>query len=439
MKGYRVSTTINANIQNEINKSIIFHYLCANDRVYRGKIARELGISAPAVGRVIERLIAEGFVVENGKIPTGKGKMASELSVNTRKGTIIGIDLIKERTKIAISDFRGRIMGEYSGFRFSDTTNVELSLIAEIDRILGLHGVGRSRKSAAGKLLGICVGIPAATWGTGRQRISTPLYRSLEGLDLRETLGRRYRVPIYVENIVKLSALAEMNFGVARNLSDFVFVEISNGIGAGIIFDGHVYRGATGASGELGFTLLGTDSLRYRATEKGLLEKLASTEGIAQKAVEAARRDNRTLMLKLAGGELEKITALVACEAALQNDEAARQIIEETVESLSVGIINLILILDPQIIVLGGDICRLPGLQELIIEPIRKNAERLVPFTLPPIATSTLGEDAGLLGACHHAIESLLTSRFPFRLGSAPSEQNAQGAFTPQRPTRQSG
>ncbi len=425
MKGLRVSTTINANIQNEINQSIIFHYLCANDLVYRAKIAKDLGISAPAVSRVIEHLISDGFVVETDKITTGRGKKASQLAVNTQKGIVIGIDLIKERTKIAISDFRGRIINKYSGFKFSELTKVEPELIAEIDRILSLHDDGSARpRRKAGRLKAVCVGIPAATSSALYPRISTPLYDSLEGVNLSETLEKRYHVPVYVENIVKLSALAEVNFGVAQNYSDVVFVEVSNGIGAGIIVDGHVYRGGNGASGELGFTLLGAEGLSYQARNKGYLESLASIEGIRHKAIEAARRDGATLIVELAGGDIEQITAAHVCDAALRNDATARQIIDQTVESLSIAIINLILILNPQILVLGGDLCRLPGLQELFIEPLRKNVERIVPYKAPTIAVSALGEDAGLLGASYLAIDSLLTSRFPYKLSPAPLDQD---------------
>ncbi|HXK37394.1 MAG TPA: helix-turn-helix domain-containing protein, partial [Candidatus Paceibacterota bacterium] len=144
MKALRVSTTINANKQNEINTSIIFHYLCANKNVYRARIAEELGISAPAVSRAIGHLIADGFVVEAGRITTNKGKKATELCVNTGRGIVIGLDLIKSPTRIAISDFQGTIIGKRPGFTLGDTTDVLAELSAEIDQILGIHASGRT-------------------------------------------------------------------------------------------------------------------------------------------------------------------------------------------------------------------------------------------------------------------------------------------------------
>jgi predicted NBD/HSP70 family sugar kinase len=427
MHALGVSTTINANIQNEINTSIIFRYLCANTHVYRARIAQDLGISAPAVSRVIDRLVEGGFVVESGKIMTGKGKKAAELCVNTGRGIVIGIDLIKSPTRIAISDFRGTIISKRPGFAFTDSTDALAELSAEIDQILDIHATGRTLEKPAGNLKAICVGVPSATTDAAHPRIIASLYRSLEGLDLGESLGRRYRVPVYIENVVKLSALAEANFGAALTYRDVAFVEISNGIGAGIIVDNHLLTGANGASGELGFALIGAESLPYVARNKGFLEKHASLEGIAQRATEAARESDGTVLRRLAGGELEHIDAGMVCEAALQGDPTARQVIDQASEFLSIGIINLILMLDPQIVVIGGDVCRMPGMHELFIDPIRRNVANIVPFQAPPLAVSTLGEDAGIIGASYLAIESLLTRDFPYKLYRAPPAPTPSG------------
>jgi len=128
-----------------------------------------------------------------------------------------------------------------------------------------------------------------------------------------------------------------------------------------------------------------------------------------------------SLMGDLCSHDPGRLTPSMVCQAALQGDSAALRIVTETVEYLSLAIVNLILILNPQIVVLGGDLCRLPGLEELFVSPIRAAAGRSVPFAAPPIAVSALGEDAGILGASRLAIDSLLTSRFPYKLSSSPS------------------
>lgn len=416
MKSLRVSTTINANIQNEINKSIIFHYLCENNQAYRAKIAEDLKISAPAVSRAIERLIENGFVIESDKIPTGKGKKATALMVNTDKGFVVGIDLIKERTRFAITNFKGEIVNKCDGFKFYDNIEIENELVLEIDKILSFYSSGKGKKKIPDKLKVICIGIPAATTSADHPSITSALYKSLEGVDLTAALEKKYKVPVYVENIVKLSALAEKNYGMGKDFENMVFFEVSNGIGAGIILENHILRGANGASGEVGFTITGRENLDYVAKNQGFLEKNASMEGIRRKAIERIEKGQETLIFELADKDIKKIKASTVCKAAFQKDQTARDIIDETVDYLAIAIINLILTLNPEIVVLGGDICKLPHLDELILEPIMKRAERIVPFPMPQIAKSSLGEDAGILGASYLAIESLLVSYFPYKL-----------------------
>jgi len=416
MKSLRVSSTINANIQNEINKSIIFHYLCENDRAYRAKVAEDLKISAPAVSRAVKRLIEGQFVIESEKIPTGKGKKAIQLMVNTNKGFVVGIDLIKERTRFAISNFKGEIVNEYDGFKFYDNIDLENEIDLEIDKILGFYSSGKAKTKSSGKLKAICIGIPAATTRADQFSITSALYKSLEGVDLTAALEKKYKVPVYVENIVKLSALAEKNYGMGKDFENIVFFEVSNGIGAGIILDNHILRGANGASGEVGFTIIGRENLGYGATNQGFLEKNASMAGIRQKAIERIEKGQKTLIFELAEKEVKKINASTVCEAAFQKDKVARDLIDETVDYLSIAIINLILTLNPEIVVLGGDICKLPHLDELILEPITKRAARIVPFPMPQIVKSSIGKDAGILGASYLAIESLLVSYFPYKL-----------------------
>jgi len=104
------------------------------------------------------------------------------------------------------------------------------------------------------------------------------------------------------------------------------------------------------------------------------------------------------------------------CEEAIKGDELANNIITEMVNFLSVGIINLILILNPQIIVLGGDICNLPEVNKLFMKPIIERIKDPIPFKTPQIKLSSLGEDAGIIGASYLAVESIITAKFPYKI-----------------------
>ncbi len=420
MKAYRVDTAVNAKLQNIINRSMVFNYLRRNPNAYRAQISKELRISAPAVSRSINHLIQAGYVVEKERSTTASGKKAARLVVNSDTGVVIGVDLIKERIRIAVSDFMGRLIQVSEGTRFSEKSDAIEAISDDIDRILAGQGKGRQAGCWARKLKAICIGIPAVVFNKSSERVGTSLYKNLENVDLSQLLSKRYRVPVFVENIVRLSALAEKHYGIAREQRDIVFIEISNGVGAGILIDGQLFRGSLGSAGEIGFSFIGTESLEYRNKNWGYLEKTASVEGMRESALKTLRQGRESSMRELVGGDPEQVSAAIVCTAAAKGDPVAGEIIQTVVSHLAVVFANMILILNPELLVVGGEISTLPHVKPLILDPISRTIQQVIPFKAPPVCLSSLGDDAGVIGASHLAIESLLMRDFPYTMADLP-------------------
>jgi predicted NBD/HSP70 family sugar kinase len=406
--------TASAELQYKINISIIFNYIRENEPISRIKIANDLKISPSAVSRVIGKLIEDGYVVEADKLKTKGGKRPTLIKIKQDKGFVIGIDLGKEKFKLALTGFNGEIIEKYRGFKISNDKNIAEKIINEIKKILSKYH--QDKKLKLDKLKAICVGIPAAIDIDNGKIISAPLYGEWKDLNLKEILGSEFNIPVYIENDVNLSALGEKHYGEGKNFKDFIFVEISNGIGAGIVIDNHLFRGSLGSAGEVGFTIINAENLGFKVKNKGFLEKFASVESIKKKAIREIRKGRKTIITKMVKNDIEKIEPYMVCEAAISGDELANGIITETVNFLSIGIINLILIQNPQIIVLGGDICNLPEVSRLFLEPIIENIRSSIPFEIPEIKLSLLGEDAGVVGASFQAVESLLMNKFPYKI-----------------------
>jgi len=406
--------TASAGLQYKINISIIFNYIRENEPISRIKISNDLKISPSAVSRVIDKLIKEEYIVEVGKLKTKGGKRPTLIRIKQDKGFVIGIDLGKEKFKIALANFNGEVIEKYKGFKILNNKNIAEKIINEIKEILGRYH--QYEKINKDKLKGICVGVPAVIDIDTGKIISAPLYGNWKGLNLKEILGSEFNTIVYVENDVNLSALGEKHYGQGKNFKDFIFVEISNGIGAGIVIDNHLFRGSLGSAGEVGFTIINADNLGFKVKNKGFLEKFASVESIKKKAIREIRKGRKTIITKMVKNDIEKIEPYMVCEAATRGDELANNIIKEMVNFLSIGIINLILIQNPQIIVLGGDICSLREVSRLFLEPIIEKIKSSIPFKIPEIKLSLLGEDAGVVGASFQAIESLLTNKFPYKI-----------------------
>jgi glucokinase len=194
---------------------------------------------------------------------------------------------------------------------------------------------------------------------------------------------------------VNFAALGELWFGGAQNVSNMVFITIGTGIGAGIIIDGALYRGAHEASGEIGNMLPDREFLGKRYQDFGALETIASGTGIAERA-------RRVLKGRRKLDELEQLLAEDVFDAARQEQAWAKRLIDETVDCLAVAIANLTVTFDPEVIVLGGGVTRS---SDLLVDPILRRIEGTIP-TLPRLVVSSLERRAVVMGAVTNVLHN---------------------------------
>ncbi|MCL4385925.1 MAG: ROK family transcriptional regulator [Actinobacteria bacterium] len=415
-QSFKFVKTASSELQFKINQSIIFNYIRENAPISRAKISKDLKISAPAVSRVIEKLIENNYVFETEKIETKSGKRPTLIALNEDRGFVLGIDLGGERIRMSLMNYSGKIVKKYIGPEINDNINIEQNLEIEIQKIFEDCKKNEWNYSNPLEVQSICIAIPADVDAVTGKITGAPLYGSWKNINLKESISSIFKVPVFIENNVNLAAWGEKNFGRGKGYTNEVFLEISNGVAAGIIIDNVLLRGENGYAGEIGFTIINTENLGFKVKNKGFLEKFASVTSIRNKALRAVSDGEKTLILDLAGNDINKINSSLVCEAAIKGDKLAKEIIENVVKFLSIAMINLILIIDPKIIILGGYIFNLPYKNELFVNPIKNFIKQSIPFEIPDIEFSVLGDDAALLGSCFMAIESLLTGEFPYRI-----------------------
>jgi len=232
---------------------------------------------------------------------------------------------------------------------------------------------------------------PANDWVTMCPNISDGDF------DLRSLLEQALGVPALVENDVNLAAVGEQWRGVAQGCANFAFVAIGTGIGSGVFINGQLYRGAHNAAGEVGH--LYTHGVESMGPDKlGVLERRASGAGI----VETARQDIRKAVTATTLNA-DSLTTAQVFQAAQQGDKFALAVVEETLDSLSLGLANLSFLLDPELIVLGGGV-RMMG--DTLISPLRTRLARLLVKPLAPrLELSQLGVKAQIMGAVRVALD----------------------------------
>lgn len=415
MKDIRVISMISSQHQYKINSSIIFNYLREKGPLFRKQISIDLGISAPVVSKVIEDFINESLVIEKGKVKTKSGKRPIMLEVKGDDIFVIGIDMGKEKLRMALTDFNGSLVERYIGFEMiKNIKNLDKKIANEIK--IFLKKIKLKKPIKIKDIKGICIGFPASINSINNTIIDGTLYRNWGKLNFIEVLGKEFNVPIYLENDVNLSAIAEKRFGKGKKFKNIIFMEISDGIGVGIIIDDYIYRGSKGSAGEIAFKIINRENLSFKLKNKGFFEKYASMEGLKKSFINAIKDGVESLVKDRVSCNLENIEPYMIIEAAEQGDKLSKSILKKEVDSLSLSLIDLILNFDTEIIILGGDILNLPEKDKFILKPIIKNIKNIIPFEIPPIDFSSLGEDACTIGASDFAINSQITSRFPYKM-----------------------
>jgi glucokinase len=306
-------------------------------------------------------------------------------------GQLIGVDV--GGTKVAVATLvDGRLRD--SVIRPTEVSGAE-GLVEEI--VAGVNGVRNPRAAAVG------VGMPSIIeFPTGRVRSSVNV--RIADFDIRAVLRERLDLPVFVDNDATLAALAEAFDESGRALvENLVMFTVGTGIGGGLVLGGKVYRGATGAAGELGHTLIGLDVSQgvpepAGFPQPGTLESLAAGRVLDHRAEAIAAENPSSALGKLAATGTE-VAGHDAVEAAQAGDPDAMGALRTLGERLGVGIANAMNTFDPDVVAIGGGVS-IAG--ELLLEPAREVARR---FAVPGVGERTEirlarhGSQAGVRGA----------------------------------------
>lgn len=222
---------------------------------------------------------------------------------------------------------------------------------------------------------------------------------------VRDIMSERLGIPVALDNDANAAALAEHRWGAARGARNAVLLTIGTGIGGGLIIDGRVYRGTTGAGAELGHMVIDADGppCQGNCPNNGCAEAVASGTALGREALKAAERYPESALGKLmAAGE--EVNGRAATAAAIAGDETAREVMEIIGRRLGAFASGLVNVFEPDVIVFGGGVL---AAGELLLGPIREEVERraLPPMNRTRIAHAELGPEAGMIGAATLAMD----------------------------------
>lgn len=395
--------TGDATLLRKVNESAILELIREKEPISRSEIARQLGLSPPTVTRIVNALIDEGLVLKGEPGNSRGGRRPMLLEFNHRASLIIGV-YVGQNMVGALADLSGEILERRNVSSLPGERGIQrlAALIEELhqaSRHYGppVRGVGIGAPSITLFNEGIVTWAPSLNWR------NLPLKRRLE-----EKLG----LSVFVENEVNLITLGETWRGAGRGMRNLICISLGHGIGAGLILDGRLYRGSNDAAGEVGYIIPNERYLdcTYDGTY-GCLESLAGSTGIVRRMQQRLDNGEESVLAPFRNETSPPLTVQMVLEAAREGDSASQAVVQETIDYLSIAVANLACILDPERIVISGDLAEFG---DLFVEPIRHHLSGLVP-TEPDIVLSELGMDAAILGAVAIALRQTSDRVFVYR------------------------
>ena len=308
----------------------------------------------------------------------------------------IGVDVGGTKVAAGFVDSQGEIHQHTRVPMNSHGTAEEglAAVTAAIDELLKL-----SRKTnSAPQRIGICAPGPLDPHtGVVLNPPNVPCWRNFP---LAAEIARRYSGSVKLENDAKSAGLAEVLWGAGRGYRNVFYTCIGTGIGAGILFDGRIYHGRTGAASEAGHVTIDYHGPLCGCGKKGCIEPLASGTAIAKKARERLAETNarKSVMLQLAGENVDAVTSEIVGRAYAAGDSLAKEILLETVEVVTIWLGNIVDLLEPDVIIIGGGVA---AMLNPFFGEIRKSLpgwcinQRCLEI---PIVTARYGAESGIAG-----------------------------------------
>jgi glucokinase len=315
---------------------------------------------------------------------------------------VLGLDLGGTKIAAGVVESSGKLL---SAVRVSTPAlGVKRDLAALFD---AAHSAVAAAQASWRAIRAIGVGVPGA-FDPVTETVWAPNLPGWKKVPLKRLLQRTLRRSVFVEGDRNVQALAEIWLGRKgkKPLRNLVFLTVGTGIGAGIIVEGQVVSGTRGLAGAAGWLTI-DGNWRPEFAQIGCLEFLASGPAVARQAQEALRAGAPSSLKALNAARGANVTAEMVVEAARRGDLEARRILEETGENLGRGVANLVSLLNPEVVSLGGG---LAGAGKLILAPLARAARKWgqpLASRQVRIVRSRLGENAGILGAARYALLKL--------------------------------
>ncbi|MGC8766017.1 MAG: ROK family transcriptional regulator [Brevinematia bacterium] len=330
------------------NRRKIISLLISKRELTKQEISLKTKISIPTVTANVNELIKEGIIEESGVASSSGGRKPVLVRFIPDSRLSFGVDINVERAKIALVNLDCKILDEitFSIASFHKIEEMVKRISKEIDRMIA------ENKIDEGKVLGIGFSLPG-TVNEKKMLLELAPNLKMKNINFKQ-FNSIFRFPFYIENEANAGAIAEHILSGSK-INNFVYVSITQGVGTGVIINGHLYKGKNQRAGEFGHMVIIPEGKQCNCGRKGCWELYVS---------------ERALLSSYANESGENVGLDDFMKKVYNKDKIATEVWNNYIEYLSIGIENMILGLDPTAIIIGGNIAKY---EDLLVEPIKSN------------------------------------------------------------------
>lgn len=372
----------------EANRARIVSAVQQRGSLTQVELAGVTGLSAATISNIVKELTAAGVLSTS---PTSRsGRRAQEVTLARNLGLVAGVHFGERSLRVAIADVTLRVVAEQRmplppEHRADSSLDRAALLVQEMVDAVGAD---------PGEVLALGVGVPAPV-DVRTGEVSAPgVMRGWDEVDIRQVLARRLEVPVQVDNDANLGALAEARLGAGRDVPGLAYLRVAHGVGLGLVVDGRVLHGRSGAAGEIGHLAVEPGGAPCRCGRSGCLETVVAAPALLAR-------------LSPVHGHL---TLRDVVAHALEGDREIRGVLADTGRRLGLALAAACTVVDPELVVVGGELARAG---DVVLGPLREALHaNVLPSTAGPVAVvpAQLGDQAEVRGALVLALDAYQVS-----------------------------
>lgn len=388
----------------QLNISAVLNVIKNNGGLSRADIAKLTGLTPASISNISKQLIESKYLVERGMGESSGGRPPIILELNPEARYVIGVNIGVGSIQVVVTDLGAKIICRDE--MLVPVSKGSKDLVIK-DLVKLINEVLVSSNIDSEKVLGVGIAMHGiVNTDTGISEYAP--YYNWVNVNLKEELQSILKYPVFIDNDVRAMAIGESWFGSAKDISNFVMINVSNGVGAGIIIENKPYYGVDFSAGEIGHIVVDVDGAKCNCGNYGCLETVVSNNSIVKKAIKAIKQGSNSLLIDIKEN-IEDLTIDDICKGASLNDDVSMYVLKEAARYLGMGISNLVNILNPRNVVVVGEIFEDT---QYVIEALREIVDKRsmkLPNKSIRITKSVLGKEAAVIGAATLVIKELFS------------------------------